>query len=181
MEAASYHLGAGDVAGLQEGLACLAAMFFAAGARSVVPGVHGLAPRYDDAGATDPIRRAHLGAQDIPVGANHVFGTTAMGGDPRRHATDSVGAVYGLDDVHACDTGLFPSSPMVNPMLTAMALADRQAEVLAKRYRRGCARWRGARNMLGHAGTKSPANQAVVTAGVWGGRNACRVYRADQL
>jgi choline dehydrogenase-like flavoprotein len=48
--------------------------------------------------------------------------------------TDSVGAVYGLDDVHVCDTGLFPSSPMVNPMLTAMALADRQAEVLAERY-----------------------------------------------
>jgi choline dehydrogenase-like flavoprotein len=59
-----------------------------------------------------------------------------MGSDPQRHVTDSVGAVYGLDDVYVCDTGLFPSSPMANPMLTAMALADGQAEVLAERYRR---------------------------------------------
>jgi choline dehydrogenase-like flavoprotein len=75
-------------------------------------------------------------AGDFPTGSNHVFGTTAMGGDPHQHVTDSVGAVYGLDDVYVCDTGLFPSSPMANPMLTAMALADRQAEVLAKRYER---------------------------------------------
>jgi choline dehydrogenase-like flavoprotein len=59
-----------------------------------------------------------------------------MGADPRRHVTDSFGAVYGLDDIYVCDTGLFPSSPMANPMLTVMALADRQAEVLAGRYGR---------------------------------------------
>ena len=59
-----------------------------------------------------------------------------MGADPRRHVTDSFGAVYGLDDVYVCDTGLFPSSPMANPMLTVMALADRQAGVLVERYGR---------------------------------------------
>lgn len=128
-----YHLGGGDVARLQEGHARLAEMFFAAGARSVVPGIHGLAPRlYDD--AAEQIRRATLAPQDIQPVANHVFGTTAMGADPRRHVTDSFGAVYGLDDVYVCDTGLFPSSPMANPMLTAMALADRQAEILTERY-----------------------------------------------
>ncbi|OBA78094.1 hypothetical protein A9W99_03790 [Mycobacterium sp. 1164966.3] len=131
-----YDLGAGDVSRLQEGMARLVEMFFAAGARSVLPGIHGLASRYDDVGAADVIRSARLEPQDIPVASNHVFGSTAMGADPRRHVTDSFGAVYGLDDVYVCDTGLFPSSPMANPMLTVMALADRQAGVLVERYGR---------------------------------------------
>jgi acetylornithine/succinyldiaminopimelate/putrescine aminotransferase len=131
-----YDVGAGDVSRLQEGMARLVEMFFAAGARSVIPGIHGLAPRYDDVGAADAIRDATLAPQDIPTGSNHVFGSTAMGGDARTHVTDSFGAVYGLDDIYVCDTGLFPSSPMANPMLTAMALADRQAGVLAERYGR---------------------------------------------
>jgi len=131
-----YDVGADDVSRLQEGMARLVEMFFAAGARSVMPGIHGLAPRYDDVGAAHAIRSAHLGPQDIPTASNHVFGSTAMGANPSRHVTDSFGAVYGLDDVYICDTGLFPCSPMANPMLTVMALADRQAGVLAERYGR---------------------------------------------
>lgn len=128
-----YDIGAGDVSRLQEGMARLVEMFFAAGARSVIPGIHGLAPKLDDVGAADAIRSAHLAPQDIPTGSNHVFGSTAMGADPRTHVTDSFGAVHGLDDIYVCDTGSFPSSPMANPMLTAMALADRQADVIAER------------------------------------------------
>lgn len=131
-----YDVGAGDVARIQEGCARLAEVFAAAGARTVVPGIHGLAPRYDAAEAAAAIRGARLSPNDFRVVANHVFGTTAMGCDPRRHVTDSSGAVYGLDDVYVCDTGLFPSSPMANPMLTAMALAEGQAQVLARRYGR---------------------------------------------
>jgi hypothetical protein len=37
-----YDLGAGDVSRLQEGMARLVEMFFAAGARSVIPGIQGL-------------------------------------------------------------------------------------------------------------------------------------------
>ncbi len=131
-----YDVGAGDVARIQEGCARLAEMFVAAGARSVVPGIRGLAPSYDAYRAADAIRGTRLSPRDFRVVANHVFGSTAMGADPRRHVTDSTGAVHGLDDVYVCDTGLFPSSPAANPMLTAMALADRQAETLAQRYRR---------------------------------------------
>ena len=102
----------------------------------MIPGIHGLAPRYDDVGAAEVIRSVSLEPQDIPTASDQVFGSTAMGADPRTHVTDSFGAVYGLDDLYVCDTGLFPSSPMPYPMLTAMALADRQADVLAERYGR---------------------------------------------
>jgi len=131
-----YDLGAGDAARMQEGSARLAEMYVAAGARAVIPGIHGLAPRYEPAEAADAIRAAKLGPQDFRVVANHVFGSTAMGSDPRRHVTDSWGAVYGLTDAYVCDTGVFPSSPSANPMLTAMALAHRQAETLVSRYGR---------------------------------------------
>lgn len=131
-----YDVGAGDVARIREGAARLAEMFAAAGAHTVIPGIHGLAPQYDASVAAAAIRSAQPAPDHFRVVANHVFGTTAMGSDPRRHVTDSAGAVYGLDDVYVCDTGLFPSSPMANPMLTAMALADRQAHVLAHRYGR---------------------------------------------
>ena len=131
-----YDLGAGDAARMQEGAARLAEMYVAAGARTVLPGVHGLAPRYESADAADAIRGARLAPQDFRIVANHVFGSTAMGSDARRHVTDSWGAVYGLSDVYVCDTGVFPSSPSANPMLTAMALAHRQAETLVSRYGR---------------------------------------------
>ena len=131
-----YDLGAGDATRMQEGAARLAEMYVAAGARAVLPGMHGLAPRYEPADAADAIRGAKLTPQDFRIVANHVFGSTAMGSDPRRHVVDSSGAVYGLSDVYVCDTGVFPSSPSANPMLTAMALAHRQAETLISRYGR---------------------------------------------
>jgi choline dehydrogenase-like flavoprotein len=131
-----YDLGAGDATRMQEGAARLAEMYAAAGAREVLPGIHGLAPRYEAAEAAEAIRAATLTPQDFRIVANHVFGTTAMGSDPRRHVTDSSGAVYGLADAYVCDTGLFPASPSANPMLTAMALAHRQAETLISRYGR---------------------------------------------
>jgi choline dehydrogenase-like flavoprotein len=47
---------------------------------------------------------------------------------------DSHGALYGAEDLYVCDTGLFPASPAVNPMLTAMALAHRMGGELLDRY-----------------------------------------------
>jgi choline dehydrogenase-like flavoprotein len=129
-----YNVGMGDVRRMQEGTAKLIEMFFAAGARSVLPGIHGLPASFDSVEAAQTIRRASISPQDLPTGSNHVFGTAAMGGDRKRHATDSWGALYDVDDLYCCDTSLFPSSPGVNPMLTAMALADRLGDTIARRY-----------------------------------------------
>jgi choline dehydrogenase-like flavoprotein len=129
-----YHLGMGDVRRLQEGMAKLIEMFFAVGARSVLCGVHNMPAKLNDASGAGVMRRAKLVESDVPVGSNHVFGTTAMGGDPKRHVCDSSGRVYETDDLYVCDTGIFPASPAVNPMLTVMALADRMGETLAARY-----------------------------------------------
>ena len=54
--------------------------------------------------------------------------------DERRAACDGWGQVYGIDDLYVADTSLYPSSPGVNPQLTAMALGWRLGKELPNRY-----------------------------------------------
>ncbi len=125
-----YSIGQADARRLQEATALLAEMMFSVGADRVFPGIHGLLPTLTHPDDAAELRRARIRPQDIPSGSNHVFGTMAMGDDPKRAATDSRGAVYGVRNLWVSDTSLFPSSPGVNPMLTAMALGHRLAAIL---------------------------------------------------
>ncbi len=127
----SYNIGAGDVARMKEGMARIVEMFFAAGAESVVAGIHGLPAVSDDPGLADAIRRLDMRPSDLVVASNHAFGTMAMGADPGRHPVDPTGAVRGVEGLYVADTSLFPESAGANPMLTAMALADRVADFVA--------------------------------------------------
>lgn len=130
-----YNVGEGDVRRLQEANAKLCDLFAAAGATEVFTGIRGLAPTMRPDEAAAQIRAGVFDAQDIPTASNHVFGTMAMGNDPSRHATDSWGKVYGVEDLYVCDTSLYPGSPGVNPMVTVMGLALRLGDELPTRYR----------------------------------------------
>ncbi|MCA9567040.1 MAG: GMC family oxidoreductase, partial [Myxococcales bacterium] len=127
-----YDIGPADARRLQEASAVLAEMMFSVGATKVYPGIHGLPPTLTAMEDVAELRRSPVSPQDIPSGSNHVFGTMAMGDDPTRAATDSRGAVHGVQNLWVADTSLFPSSPGVNPMLTAMALGHRLAGTLAE-------------------------------------------------
>ncbi|MBA2319848.1 MAG: GMC family oxidoreductase N-terminal domain-containing protein, partial [Deltaproteobacteria bacterium] len=120
-----YEVGKGDLRRLQEGNALLAELFAAAGAREVMSGIKGLPEIMDAQEAPRLIREAKLQASDLPCGSNHVMGGAVMGADPRKAACDGWGAVHGTAGLYLCDTSIFPTSPGVNPMLTAMALAHR--------------------------------------------------------
>jgi choline dehydrogenase-like flavoprotein len=128
----NWQLGRKDVRDLVETNALLAEMFRAAGAVEVLPGMRGLPPSLDAATAPERIRAARVVATDLPTASNHVFGATAMGIEGRG-AVDSAGAPFGWDGLFVADTGLFPDSPGVNPMLTGMALARRVARIAADR------------------------------------------------
>ncbi len=130
----TWSLGPRDLKGLVETNALLAEMFRAAGAKEVLPGMRGLPPVMDAATAPELIRAARVQATDLPTASNHVFGATPMGAQGLG-AVDSWGQPYGWQDVHVVDTGLFPDSPGVNPMLTGMALAYRIGVELAARSR----------------------------------------------
>ncbi len=131
----SYSLEAPDQRRLQEAHVKLAEMFFAVGAKEILPGLGNVPEVVRNApDAARSIREARLQVTDFQTASNHVFGTMQMGNDPEKHATDSWGKVYGVEDLYVADTSLFPSSPAANPQLTAMALARRLGEALPDRY-----------------------------------------------
>ena len=74
------------------------------------------------------------GTPEIPalVGGNvpadkHIMGGMRMGRDPHASVLDEHGRVRGLDNVGVADASVFPTSGAVNPTLTLMAMALRNA------------------------------------------------------
>jgi len=129
----AWHFHPDDVATLQQALWALARCFFAAGARKIVPGVHGLPDEMHSLAEAEALRSAPLRAADLVTASTHVFSTTRMHGDPRRGVVDELGACHDVEGLWIADTGVFPRSPGVNPMFTLMALAHRTAGALADR------------------------------------------------
>jgi choline dehydrogenase-like flavoprotein len=121
----TWSLHPADLPILTKALRTLSDLFFAAGARSVVPGIYGVPEELHSRSEAEILRTHPLAVSDIVLGGNHAFCTTRMHGDPRRGVVDELGWI--------ADTGVFPRCPSVNPMWTAMALAHRTAQTLADR------------------------------------------------
>jgi choline dehydrogenase-like flavoprotein len=128
-----WHLDERDMPILQRALWVLAEIFFAAGARKILPGVHGVADELHSLGEAELLRSKKLRPEDLVCGGNHAFSTARMHGDPRRGVVDEYGKCHDLDNLWIADTSVFPQSPSVNPMLTCMALAHRTAHAIADR------------------------------------------------
>lgn len=132
----TYVLGDHDVARLKRGIDILARVFFAAGARSVLPPVHGHGPGTDELrGEADlaRFRATRLRASQLELSAYHPLGTCRMGRDPSKSV---VGADHQLHDcagLYVVDGSAVPSALGVNPQVTIMALATRAAGILADR------------------------------------------------
>ena len=67
---------------------------------------------------------------DVPGGA-HLMGGMAMGKDRKRFVCDGHGRVHELDNVFVCDGSVFVTSGAMNPTLTIMATALRNARHFA--------------------------------------------------
>lgn len=129
-----WNMGDSDAARLQEANALLCDMFAAVHAKEVFTGLVGFPDVMDPAEASSRIRETPLDRKEMPTASNHVFGGMPMGANDKRAACDGWGQVYGVDDLYVADTSLYPSSPAVNPQLTAMALAWRLGKELPNRY-----------------------------------------------
>jgi choline dehydrogenase-like flavoprotein len=133
---AFYRLADADAANLQRGVALLAALLFAAGAKRILLPFHGAPDLY----GPDDARR--LMDQPIPpngweVVTVHMMGTARMGTQRTRDVTDPFGLVHDADRLMVADASLFPTPIGVNPMETIMALATRNAGFVidnAKRF-----------------------------------------------
>jgi choline dehydrogenase-like flavoprotein len=65
----------------------------------------------------------------------HAMGTARMGSDPKRSVVDGWGWLHGLENVQVADASLFPTPIGVNPQITIMALATRNARQWLERRR----------------------------------------------
>jgi choline dehydrogenase-like flavoprotein len=119
-----------DLPVLGRALGVIIDVLFAAGARKVLPGVHGLPDEMTPADVP-ALRRHAFRPTDFVMAANHAFCTTRMHGDPAQGVVDEWGRCHELDNLHVADTGVFPRCTSVNPMLTGMALAHRTAHAIS--------------------------------------------------
>jgi choline dehydrogenase-like flavoprotein len=94
------------------------------GARYVGTSIHGLPKAMHTQAEVDTMLSGRVRARDIPMTANHVFGSCRMSADPKRGPVDPEGRVRGVDGLWVVDTSVFPSGSAVNPQATCMAVAD---------------------------------------------------------
>ncbi|MAG34591.1 MAG: choline dehydrogenase [Deltaproteobacteria bacterium] len=122
-----------DVAILRRALRVTAELLFAGGAKKILPGVSGVPDVMTQVDEARILDSPAVRARNFAMAGNHVFCTTRMHGDPTRGVVDEDGRCHDMENLYIADTGIFPQCPSVNPMLTGMALARRQAQALAGR------------------------------------------------
>jgi choline dehydrogenase-like flavoprotein len=124
-----YQLDEPDMHRFRSGLAMVARMHFAAGAKEIIPGIHGLPYKL----GPDEIHRIEEGPLDprcyIAV-LSHLFGGCPMSADPRQGVVDGNGRVHGVTGLYVVDASAIPTTLGVNPQHTIMALASVWAENL---------------------------------------------------
>jgi choline dehydrogenase-like flavoprotein len=122
-----------DMERARTGLKILTEMMFAAGAREVYPGVHGMPAvlsRPDDVARWDD---ASVDPRAYNMMASHLFGAARMGTDPRSSVVGPDFQTHELQGLYVVDSSVFPTNLGVNPQHTIMAMARLAATRLAAR------------------------------------------------
>jgi choline dehydrogenase-like flavoprotein len=123
---AQYDLTNTDVVHLSKGLARLASLLLAAGAREVYPCVFGL-PVIRTSEEAARWLDERLPRRALSLTTVHAFSSCPVGERAGRCAADSYGKMHGFDNLFVNDASMLPDSPGVNPQGTVMALARRNA------------------------------------------------------
>ena len=125
----SYELSSVDLRNLSSGLARLATLLLAGGARAVYPSVYGISRIVDERGAVRWLDET-LPRRALSLVTVHAFSSCPAGERRDRCAVDSYGKVFGFSNLFVNDASMIPDSPGVNPQGTVMALAARNAQRL---------------------------------------------------
>jgi hypothetical protein len=128
----SYWLNAKDVALMQRAFGILARVFFAAGAREVLPFVGGF-DRLRNLADVERLESASLSARQLDVTAYHPLGTCRMGKDPKTSVVGTTHEAHDVMNLYVVDGSALPSSLGVNPQMTIMAMALRAAGFIDER------------------------------------------------
>jgi choline dehydrogenase-like flavoprotein len=123
---AFYQLTDFDAQRLVRGVALLAELLFAAGAKRILVPFEG-APALTTVDDARRLYREPVAKARMEVVTVHMMGTAALGGDRSRAVTDRWGAVHDTAGLMIADASLFPTPIGTNPMETVMGLATRSA------------------------------------------------------
>ena len=117
-----YDLNDRDTANMIRGVALLAEIYFASGAREVLLPFASL----PSIGSVDEIKKifSHpIPKNEIECLTVHPMGTCRMGLDRKRSVVDSHGESHDVPGLFVADASVFPSPIGVNPQVSIMALA----------------------------------------------------------
>lgn len=117
-----YGLDAEDMRRFRDGMVRIAQLHFAAGAREVVTGIHGL-PYSLRPDQLDVIANGPLDPKSYVAILSHLFGGCVMGKDPSVSVCDAEGRVHGRTGLYIADASMLPDNIGVNPQHTIMAMA----------------------------------------------------------
>lgn len=121
-----------DFEKLLNGLMLAGDIFFAAGAKSIMPNSFKFYEFFNQREWRTLPEKIKTNA-DIGLGTGHPQGGNAMSMRKDIGVVDHRFKVYGYDNLFICDASVFPSSVGVNPQLTVMALAHYAApDILGK-------------------------------------------------
>jgi choline dehydrogenase-like flavoprotein len=132
----AYDLTDEDVRTIKLGIKRLTEMMFAAGAREVLPGVHGLPDRLRAVEEVEPIFALPDDPRLFHFIAAHLFGTARTGRDAQSGVVGPELEAHDLPGLHVFDSSVFPSNIGVNPQHTISAVSWLAAERLAARIAR---------------------------------------------
>lgn len=121
-----------DALRLREGSKRTMEAYFAAGASACLS-AHSKPVFITDPGRIDDLDQASYDAGAVTLISYHQMGTATMGHDPKRHATNPDGRLWGLDNLYVSDASLFPTATGVNPQISVYGMAMRVAERLVQR------------------------------------------------
>lgn len=124
-----YTLDAADMHRFREGMKLLAMQHFAAGAKSIIPGISGM-PYELLPGQVKLLDDAPLDPRKYIAILSHLFGGCVMGNDEKTSVTDGLGRVHGTQGLVVADASVIPTNLGVNPQHTIMALAQVFADAL---------------------------------------------------
>jgi choline dehydrogenase-like flavoprotein len=128
--AVQYTLTREDMVRFREGMYMVAKTHVAAGARAILPSIHGM-PYKLMPNEIDKLKDAPLDPRAYVSILSHLFGGCVMGKDPTRSVCDERGLVHGYDNLYVADASVIPTNLGVNPQHTIMALSRHFAEQLA--------------------------------------------------
>lgn len=128
-----YDMTDGDIRVLKVGVKRLVEMMFAAGAREVLPGVHGLPERIRSVDAIEPIFALPDDPRYFHCIAAHLFGTAKMGLGASSSVVGPELEAHDLGGLYVFDSSVFPTNMGVNPQHTICAVSWLASEQLADR------------------------------------------------